>query len=103
MNLCPASELSLQELSTLFSRSFADYFVQVPDSPRLFDARVRSEHISLVDSQVAREGSKAVDLILIARRGRVSRIAAMGLMPPYRNRKRSGAILGQLIEPAPSG
>ncbi|SEL80943.1 Acetyltransferase (GNAT) family protein [Stigmatella aurantiaca] len=100
MNLSPASELSLQELSTLFSRSFADYFVQVPDSPCLFDARVRSEHISLVDSRVAREGSEAVGLILIARRGRVSRIAAMGIIPAYRNRKLGGAMLGPLVEEA---
>jgi ribosomal protein S18 acetylase RimI-like enzyme len=100
MNLSPASELSLQDLSTLFSRSFADYFVQVPDSPRLFDARVRSEHISLVDSRVAREGRETVGLVLIARRGRVSRIAAMGIVPPHRNRKLGGAILGPLLDEA---
>ncbi|MDC0714386.1 GNAT family N-acetyltransferase [Stigmatella sp. ncwal1] len=98
MNLTPASELSLRELSTLFSRSFEDYFVQVPDSPFLFDARMRSEHISLADSRIARVGGEPVGLVLIARRGRMSRVAAMGIVPAYRNRKLGGAILGPLME-----
>ena len=43
MDLMPAAELSLRELSTLFARSFEGYFVTIPDAPLLFDARVRSD------------------------------------------------------------
>jgi ribosomal protein S18 acetylase RimI-like enzyme len=100
MELTAASELSLRELSTLFARSFEGYFVTVPDAPLLFDARVRSEHISLADSRVARVDGAPVGLVLIARRGRVSRVAGMGIVPAHRNRKLGGAMLRPLMEEA---
>jgi ribosomal protein S18 acetylase RimI-like enzyme len=100
MELTPASEFSLRELSTLFSRSFEGYFVTIPDAPLLFDARVRSEHISLEDSRVARVEGERVGLVLIARRGRVSRVAGMGLVPAHRNRTLGGAMLRPLMEEA---
>lgn len=100
MDLTPASELSLRQLSTLFARSFEGYFVTVPDAPLLFDARVRTEHISLEDSRVARVEGEAVGLVLMARRGRVSRVAGMGIVPAHRNRKLGGAMLRPLMEQA---
>ncbi len=100
MELTPASELSLRELSTLFARSFEGYFVTVPDAPLLFDARVRSEHISLADSRVARVEGAAVGLVLMARRGRVSRVAGMGIIPAHRHQKLGGAMLSPLMEEA---
>ncbi|ADO69269.1 GNAT family N-acetyltransferase [Stigmatella aurantiaca] len=100
MDLTPASEFPLRELSTLFSRAFEGYFVKVPDVPLLFDARMRSEHISLLDSRIARTGGEPVGLVLIARRGRVSRIAAMGIVPAHRNRRLGGAMLSPLLDEA---
>jgi GNAT superfamily N-acetyltransferase len=100
MDLTPASELLLRELSTLFARSFEGYFVTVPDAPLLFDARVRTEHISLEDSRVARVEGEPVGLVLMARRGRVSRVAGMGIVPAHRNRKLGGAMLRPLMEQA---
>ncbi|NMO23132.1 GNAT family N-acetyltransferase [Pyxidicoccus fallax] len=100
MELTPASELSLRALSTVFARSFEGYFVNLPDVPALFDARVRSEHISLEESRIARVDGEPVGLVLMARRGRVSRVAGMGLMPAYRNRKLGGAMLRPLMDEA---
>ncbi|MBZ4416996.1 GNAT family N-acetyltransferase [Myxococcus sp. RHSTA-1-4] len=100
MELTPASELPLRALSTLFARSFEGYFVTVPDAPALFDARVRSEHISLADSRVARVDGAPVGLVLMARRGRVSRVAGMGIVPSHRNRKLGGGMLRPLMEEA---
>ncbi|MDY7225013.1 GNAT family N-acetyltransferase [Hyalangium rubrum] len=100
MELTAASELSLRELSTLFARSFEGYFVTIPDAPLLFDARVRGEHISLADSRVARVEGVPVGLVLMARRGRVSRVAGMGIVPAYRHRKLGGAMLSPLMEEA---
>lgn len=100
MELTPASELSPRALSTLFARSFEAYFVNVPDAPVLFDARVRTEHISLADSRVARVDGEPVGLVLMARRGRVSRVAGMGIIPSHRNRKLGASMLLPLLEEA---
>ncbi|WNZ64658.1 GNAT family N-acetyltransferase [Myxococcus sp. MxC21-1] len=100
MQLTSASELPLRALSTLFARAFEGYFVTVPDAPSLFDARVRSEHISLEESRVARVDGEPVGLVLMARRGRESRVAGMGVVPAWRNRKLGGAMLRPLLEDA---
>lgn len=100
MELTPASELSPRALSTLFARSFEAYFVNVPDAPVLFDARVRTEHISLADSRVARVDGEPVGLVLMARRGRVSRVAGMGIIPSHRKRKLGASMLLPLLEEA---
>ncbi|WP_164017309.1 GNAT family N-acetyltransferase [Pyxidicoccus trucidator] len=100
MELTPASDLSLRSLSTLFARSFEGYFVTIPDAPALFDARVRSEHISLTESRVARVEGEPVGLVLMARRGRVSRVAGMGIVPSHRNRKLGAGMLLPLLEEA---
>ncbi|QRK08669.1 GNAT family N-acetyltransferase [Archangium violaceum] len=100
MDLTPASELPLHSLSTLFARVFEGYFVTIPDAPLLFDARVRGEHISLADSRIARVDGEPVGLVLMARRGRESRVAGMGIVPTHRNRKLGGAMLLPLMEEA---
>lgn len=100
MELTPAFELSHRALSTLFARSFEGYLVHLPDVPALFDARVRTEHISLTDSRVARVGGEPVGLVLISRRGRVSRVAGMGIVTSHRNQKLGGAMLSPLLEEA---
>ncbi len=100
MELTPASDLSLRSLSTLFARSFEGYFVTIPDAPLLFDARIRSEHISLAESRIARVDGEPVGLVLMARRGRVSRVAGMGLIPSQRSRKLGASMLLPLMEEA---
>ncbi len=100
MHLRAASELPLRSLSTLFARAFEGYFVTIPDAPSLFDARVRSEHISLEDSRVAYVEGEPVGLVLMARRGRESRVAGMGVVPAWRHRKLGGAMLHPLLEDA---
>ncbi|MCP3141240.1 GNAT family N-acetyltransferase [Pyxidicoccus xibeiensis] len=100
MELTSASELSLRPLSTLFARCFEGYFVTIPDAPALFDARVRSEHISLAESRVARVDGEPVGLVLMARRGRVSRVAGMGIVPSHRGRKLGGAMLLPVMDEA---
>ncbi|MCE9666808.1 GNAT family N-acetyltransferase [Myxococcus stipitatus] len=100
MDLVPASESSFLSLSALFARSFEGYFVNVPDAPHLFDARVRSEHISLTESRVARIDGEPVGLVLMARRGRVSRVAGMGIIPSKRGQGLGAAMLQPLLEEA---
>ena len=100
MELTPASDLSPRALSTLFARSFEGYFVTVPDAPVLFDARVRTEHISLADSRIATVDGEPVGLVLMARRGRVSRVAGMGIVPAHRHRKLGASMLVPLMEEA---
>ncbi|WP_426750859.1 N-acetyltransferase family protein [Myxococcus sp. Y35] len=100
MYLTAASELPLRALSALFAHAFEGYFVTIPDAPALLDARMRSEHISLEESRVARVDGEPVGLVLMARRGRVSRVAGMGVVPAWRNQKLGGAMLRPLLEEA---
>ncbi|WP_342381027.1 GNAT family N-acetyltransferase [Myxococcus stipitatus] len=100
MELVRAAELPFLSLSTLFARSFEGYFVPVPDAPQAFDARVRSEHISLMESRVARVAGESAGLVLVARRGRVSRVAGMGIVPSHRGQGLGGAMLRPLLEEA---
>ncbi|WP_240356758.1 GNAT family N-acetyltransferase [Myxococcus eversor] len=100
MDLIPAAEFSFLALSSLFARSFEGYFVPIPDAPLAFDARVRSEHISLMESRVARVDGELAGLVLMARRGQVSRVAGMGIIPSRRGRGLGGAMLRPLMEAA---
>ncbi|NTX04101.1 GNAT family N-acetyltransferase [Myxococcus sp. CA040A] len=100
MDLISAAELPFLALSTLFARSFEGYFVPIPDAPQAFDARVRSEHISLMESRVARVDGEWAGLVLMARRGRVSRVAGMGIIPSRRGQGLGGEMLRPLMAEA---
>ena len=62
--------------------------------------RVRSEHVDLAASLVAFEADGPVGFALIARRGTVARVAAMGAVPSRRNRGLGRALLDAAIQQA---
>lgn len=97
MDLVSTAGFSLRELSTLFTRTFEGYYVPWPDEPALLDARIRSEGISLVDSRIAMAAEGPAALLLVSRRGRESRLAAMGLAPAFRGRGIGRELLGGLL------
>ncbi len=86
MDLVSTAGFSLRELSTLFTRTFEGYYVPWPDAPALLDARIRGEAISLADSRVAIAAEGPAALLLVSRRGRESRLAAIGIAPAFRGR-----------------
>jgi GNAT superfamily N-acetyltransferase len=88
------------ELASLFERTFESYVVPMRATPTVMEARNRIEHVDLFSSQVARRDGQPVALALIARRGRRSRVAAMGVVAEARASGVGRALLDQVIDDA---
>ncbi len=98
--LASAIELSIPRLADLFAASFEGYFVPVGADANALATRMRSEHVDLAASLVAFEGDAPVGFALIARRGTVARVAAMGAVPAARNRGLGRVLLDAAFEQA---
>lgn len=96
----PAGELGYGELAKLFERGFAEYIVPIRATPAATEARNRLEHVDLFASLVALHGATPVALALIARRGRRSRVAAMGVVPEARGSGVARQLIDQVIADA---
>jgi ribosomal protein S18 acetylase RimI-like enzyme len=92
-----AAELTYADLAKLFERTFAGYIVPVRVTPSALEARNRIEGVDLFASQIALHGTAPVALALIARRGRRSRIAAMGVVLEARGAGVGQALLDKVI------
>jgi len=92
-----AAELLYGDLAQLFERAFASYVVPIRATPSAMEARNRIEHVDLFASQIALDGATPVALALIARRGRRSRVAAMGVVPLARGSGVAQALLDKII------
>lgn len=82
--LVAASERPLPELARLVTRGFDGYFVRVVETAESLAWRLRYDSIDLSASLVAERQGKAAGLCLVAARGSVARIAAMGVVPEAR-------------------
>jgi len=92
-----AAELPYGDLAPLFERAFANYVVPIRATPSAMEARNRIEHVDLFASQIALSGGAPVALALIARRGRRSRVAAMGVVIAARGSGVAQALLDKII------
>ena len=95
-----AAELAYAELAKLFERTFANYVVPVRTSPSAMESRNRIEDVDLFASQIALHGTTPVALALVARRGRKSRIAAMGVVVEARGTGVARALLDKVTADA---
>ncbi len=78
------SGLSAQAMAGLMDQAYAGYLLPVQFEPASLLRRVLAEHIDLQASQQLVDGHEPAGILLIARRGRDSRIAALGVVPGYR-------------------
>ena len=92
-----AAELPYDDLAKLFECAFASYIVPIRATPSALEMRNRTEHVDLVASQIALSGGAPVALALIARRGRKSRVAAMGVVIEARGSGVAQALLDKII------
>ncbi|MFJ6327956.1 MULTISPECIES: GNAT family N-acetyltransferase [unclassified Rhizobium] len=81
----PLAEVPLEDVCQTLNMAYAGYIVPINfDAPAL-GRRIRAENICLSSSQLLLlEGQGPAGIMLIARRGRVSRIAALGVVPNWR-------------------
>ncbi len=93
----PALTFTTTALAEIMTACFQGYVVPMSIDGETFNARFRRESLDLRASRVFMEDQRPVALILVARRGRTARIAAMGIVPSHRAQGLGRAALGEVI------
>jgi ribosomal protein S18 acetylase RimI-like enzyme len=100
MSITRAVDLSLTALAELFTKSFEGYLLPIHVTAEGLAQRIRVEHVDLFASRVVMLDDVPMGLGLIARRGRQSRVASMGLVPAARSRGLGRALIATLVDDA---
>jgi GNAT superfamily N-acetyltransferase len=95
-----AAEFNLSALAELFNAGFAGYVIPLRLSTQTLSERVCNEDIHLGSSAVLLRDGEPAGLGLISRRGRESRLAAMGIVPDARSQGAGRFLMQQLLEEA---
>jgi ribosomal protein S18 acetylase RimI-like enzyme len=95
-----AAELALPALAELFTEGFRGYLLPMRFTTEALAERICAEHIDLSSSRVLWNGQARAGIAFVARRGRVSRLAAMGIAPEARGQGAGGALLGLVLDDA---
>jgi len=95
-----AAELALPALAALFTEGFRQYLLPMRFTAESLAERICAEQIDLAASRVLWNCGTPAGLALIARRGWVSRLAAMGILPEARAQGAGRALLGRVLEDA---
>ncbi|BBK33964.1 acetyltransferase (GNAT) family protein [Stella humosa] len=97
----PLSHVALTETVRLLETGYAGYVVPVAFDVDGLARRVRAEHVDLAASHllIDRDGQR-IGAMLVARRGRRSRVAALGIAPAARNRGLGRAAIALAIADA---
>lgn len=98
----PLAEHTSAEAAAALTRSFEGYLVSIKMAPQAFERRFRGEDLDPFASRVyyAGAGDLPVGVVLVARRGWTSRIAAMGLAPDARGQGLGRRLLSEAVEEA---
>lgn len=78
------AQVSLAETCAALNAGYEGYIVPIGFDPAALARRIQAEHIDQVSSQLLRVDDKTAGIMLIARRGRTSRLAALGIATPLR-------------------
>ena len=92
--------LSIDELAAGMTSCFEGYIIPAHFTAPLLAAMIRSESIDLATSLVAMEEGNVMAAALVARRGKIARVAAMGVATAARRQGLGRRILTQAIEEA---
>jgi len=95
-----AGELGLSALAELFTEGFRHYLLPMHFTAESLAERICAEQIDLAASRVLWTDEKPSGLALIARRGRVCRLSAMGIAPDARAQGAGRALLVRVLEDA---
>jgi GNAT superfamily N-acetyltransferase len=95
-----AAELALPALAALFTDGFRHYLLPMSFTAASLAERICAEHIDLSASRVLFRGTTPAGLALIARRGRVCRLAAMGIIPEARAQGVGSVLVARILDDA---
>ena len=72
----PATQFSIEQLTTILNDCFEDYLVPVTLSVEVFVQRFSAEGLSLLDSRVWLDGDVPAAMAVVVRRGDEARLAS---------------------------
>src|SRR5512140_2947796 len=98
--LQPATGYSLTALADLFTAGFAGYLIPMQTTAAMLAERISAENIHLASSVVLVRDGEPVGLAFIARRGRESRLASMGVISQARASGVGRALLARVLADA---
>jgi ribosomal protein S18 acetylase RimI-like enzyme len=96
----PVAECAAAEVANALTRSFEGYVTPVHVTAQGYERRFRPEHVDPFASYVYFRGVDPAAVLLVARRGWSSRIAAVAVAPRERGRGLGGHIMRVAIEEA---
>jgi ribosomal protein S18 acetylase RimI-like enzyme len=96
----PLSELDWTRAASAFNASYSGYVIPVHVSAQDLCRRAQSESVDRKQSYVVFESESPVGIVLIARRGMTSRIAALGVAPERRHSGLGRAMLARALAEA---
>jgi uncharacterized protein YdhG (YjbR/CyaY superfamily)/ribosomal protein S18 acetylase RimI-like enzyme len=98
----PVAEHTSTEVAAALTRSFEGYLVPIQMTAQAYERRFRGEDLDPFASRVYSAGGSdaPIGLVLVARRGWTSRIAAMGLAPEARGQGLGRRLLSEAVEEA---
>ena len=100
MQIRSAAQYPLSALAELFTAGFAGYVIPMKITPESLAERVAAEDIDLALSRVVVRGGEELGLALMARRGRESRLAAMGIRREARSAGAGRFLLAHVLRDA---
>jgi ribosomal protein S18 acetylase RimI-like enzyme len=96
----PLNTLSLRVTAKLFNRSFEAYFIPVQFTKDSFKAFAQRDDIDFGASQILLANDQLIGLVLIARRGKASRMGGFGIIPEFRGLGAGSWFVKRLLDDA---
>jgi len=96
----PVAECTAEEVVAALARGFEGYLVPLCFTAQTYERRFRAENLDPYASRVYEREGAPVGVLLIARRGWTSRVAAMGFAPEVRGQGLGRRFLGVAITEA---
>jgi len=102
LDIKPASDYPLLDLTQLLNLSFENYLVPIAFNLPQFLTMIRKDSVDISASRVLTVDDKPAGIALIARRGslRASRLAAMGIVQSQRGKGAGSWLMEKLIQEA---
>ncbi len=96
----PILDLTSGEVTQAVNAGFEGYLVPLRFTPDTLERRMRAEHLDAEASRVFTLGGQVAGAALVARRGRTSRLAAMGVSSPFRGQGVGRLMLDEVLTAA---
>jgi len=96
----PTGTFGLAATADLINRGFADYVVQVKMTEAALWHAARQDSVDFAASSVALVDDTPAGVVLMARRGWTSRVAAMAIIPEFRRQRVGRALMEHVLAEA---